>query len=234
MAKKKAARKAAAAATAPKARPAANKTAKPAKAAKPRASPTPKPAPRGPVATEPKAAAKRPAKPAAPAGASSSERRQRELYAEAVETFQAGKLKRALELFEAVADGPDAGYRHRAHVHIQICRRRTESDTVELKTADDYYNYAVKLINDRRLEEADRHLDQALKKAARAGYIYYAKAVIAALRRNTEDSFRSLSRAVELDPRHRLQARRDPDMAAVRDDARIAKLLQGNVFAADS
>lgn len=225
MAKKKAAKKAAKAATAPKARPAATKASKPPKAAKPKAAPKTK-------AAAPKAKAA--ASPASSPAVLSSERRQGELYAEAVETFQAGKLKRALELFEAVAEGPDAGLRHRAHVHIQICRRRTESDTVELKTADDYYNYAVKLINDRRLEEADQHLDQALKKAARAGYMYYAKAVVAALRRSTDDSYRNLSRAVELDPKHRLQARRDPDMATVRDDARIAQLLHGDASAADS
>ena len=163
-----------------------------------------------------------------PNNGSISERQQAEIYAQAVEAFQAGKYKRALGQFETVADGPDAGLRHRAHVHIRICRQRTESDTVELRTAEDYYNYAVKLINDRRLEDADRHLDQALKKAAGAGHIHYAKALVAALRRNGDEAYRSLSRAIELDPKHRLLARRDPDMAGVRDHERIATLLQGD------
>ena len=225
MAKKKAAKKAAKTASAPKARPAAKTAAAPkkaAKAAKPKAT------------AKPKAASGKTAKAPPPPQTSSSERRQAEHYAEAVEAFQAGKLKRALTLFDTVAEGPDAGLRHRANVHIQICRSRTESDTVELKTADDYYNYAVQLINDRRLEEAGDNLDKALKKAARAGYVHYAKAVVAALLRDRDESFRSLSRAVELDPKHRLQARRDPDMAGVRDDARIAELLHGDASAGDS
>ena len=252
MATKKAAKKAAKTAVksakAPKSRPAPAKAApKPAPkpASKPPAKAVPRVAPRAvPKAAPPKKAAK--AKPAAPSpppkpaakgpparNGSSAERQQAELYAVAVEAFQAGKFKRAIDQFEAVAAGPDAGLRHRAQVHIRICRQRTESDTVELATAEDYYNYAIKLINDRRLDEADKHLDQALKKASGAGYVHYAKAIVAALRRNGDDAFRSLSRAIDLDPKHRLLARRDPDMAGVRDDARIADLLQGDVSGAD-
>ena len=249
MAKKKAAKKAAKAAGAPKARAAAKKAAKPSAAkvkaaakpkaaAKAKAPAQPKAAPRPRRGTSPKAAAKKAPKKAArrqpPPSPTNSERLQAEVYAKAVESFQAGRIKRALGYFETVAEGPDSGLRHRAHVHIKICRRRTESDTIELKTAEDHYNYSVKLINDRRLEEADKHLDKALKKATGAGYIHYAKAVVAALNDDKDRVHKSLNRAIELDPKHRLQARRDPDMAGIRDDAEIAELLQGDAPAADS
>jgi len=219
VAKKKAAKKAAKAVAGPKARPAAQKAAKP----------TP-PAAQKKAAAKPKKAAKKTARASESAN---SERRQGEQYALGVEAFQAGKVKRAIDLFEKVTEGPDTGLRHRAHVHIQVCRRQTQSDKVELSTPDDHYNYAVKLINDRRLDEAEEHLDKALKKAAGAGYMHYAKAVVAALRKDKANAYRSLSRAVEIDDKHRIQARRDPDMAAVRDDARIAELMQGDASGAD-
>ncbi len=240
MAKKKAAKKSAKKAAA-KPHAAAKKAVK--KAAKKAAAKTAKKAakrkavakvaarPNRATAKPPKKAAKKAVRKALP---TSAERLQAEAYAKAVTTFQAGKIKRALDLFEKVAEGPDSGLRHRAHVHIQICRRRTESVRVVLKTAEDHYNYAVKLINDRRIDEARTHLDKALKKASRAGYIHYAKAVAAALGGDRDDAFRSLNRAVELDPKHRLQARRDPDMAAVRDDGRIAELLEGDSPAGDA
>ncbi|MEZ5362758.1 MAG: hypothetical protein R2748_10580 [Bryobacterales bacterium] len=187
-----------------------------------------------------KAAAKKPeakasAAPASPAlsQGAAEERRQSELYAQAVEAFQAGNFKRALGQFETVAEGPDSGLRHRANVHVRICRQRIGSDSIELSSPEDHYNYAVKLINDRRLDDAEQHLDKALKKASGAGHVHYAKAVIAALRRNGDEAFRSLSRAIDLDPKHRLLARRDPDMAGVRDDARIAELLQNDGARAD-
>ena len=246
MAKKKAAKKAAKSAVAPKGRPTAKKAAKPKAAAKAKAAPKAKAAVKKKVAAKAKPSrAAGPKRPAAKKAAKappprpvppvdSAERKQAETYVRAVETFQGGKLKRAVSLFETVAEGPDAGLRHRANVHIQICRRRLESDKVVLKTADDYYNFAVKLINDRDLAEARAHLDKALSKASRAGYVHYAKAVVAALSGDRGDAHRSLSRAIDLDPKHRMQARRDPDLAGVRDDAQIAELLHGDTSAADS
>jgi tetratricopeptide (TPR) repeat protein len=216
------------------AKKAAAKTAK--KAAKTATSAVARPAAKAAAKTapKPKPAAKRPAAGKTSAvPASSAERQQAELYASAVEAFQAGKFKRAMEQFELVAEGPDAGLRHRAQVHVRICRQRTQSDKVELASVDDYYNYAVKLINDRRLDEAETHLNQALKKASGAGHVHYAKAVVAALRRESDAAFRSLSRAIELDPRNRLLARRDPDLAGVRDNAQIADLLQGDGSGSD-
>ncbi|MCB1020025.1 MAG: hypothetical protein KDC27_08855 [Acidobacteria bacterium] len=202
------------------------------KAAKKTAKKTP-PAPPAEAAKKPAAKAQPAAKPSALPANASEERRQSDLYAQAVQAFQSGNLKRALTQFETVAEGPDSGLRHRANVHIRICRQRIGSDSIELSSPEDYYNYAVKLINDRRLDEAEQHLDKALKKASSAAHVHYAKALIAALRRNGEEAFRSLSRAIELDPKHRLLARRDPDMAGVRDDARIADLLQSDGAGAD-
>lgn len=223
MATRKTAKKAPAKAAKKTAKTVASTAARPAAKAAAKAAAKPKPAPKPVV----------PSRPAPAVAGSSAERRQAELYAVAVEAFQAGKFKRALGQFEEVAQGPDASLRHRAQVHIRICRQRTESDTVELASVEDYYNYAVKLINDRRLDEADKHLDQALKKAAGAGHIHYAKAIVAALRKNGDTAYRSLSRAIELDPRNRLLARRDPDLAGVRDEARIVALLQGDGSGAD-
>jgi tetratricopeptide (TPR) repeat protein len=214
VAKKKAAKKVPKAAAKTAAKP------KSAAGAAPKAKPKPKP--------KAKAAKTAAARPAPQRAVASAERQQADLYATAVGAFQAGKYKQALSQFETIAEGPDAGLRHRAHVHIRICRQRTESDTMKLSSPEDHYNYAVKLINDRRLDEAEKHLDQALKKAAGAAYVHYAKAVIAALRKDGEVAFNSLSRAITLDPKNRLLARRDPDMAGIRDDARIADLLQGD------
>jgi hypothetical protein len=67
------------------------------------------------------------------------EQRQTEYYEKAVEYFNARKFSRALPLLEKAAEGPNAALRHRAHVYADICRRQTNEEKVELKTADDYY-----------------------------------------------------------------------------------------------
>jgi tetratricopeptide (TPR) repeat protein len=153
------------------------------------------------------------------------EQRQNENYEKAVESFNARKFSRALPLLEKAAEGPNATLRHRAQVYADICRRQISSEKVELKTADDHYNYGVKLMNDRRLEEAERHLQRALRLAPKAGYVHYANAVLSALQGNAESAFGNLKRAIEIDPLNRVLALNDADLGSVMGHPPIARLL---------
>lgn len=150
-------------------------------------------------------------------------------YAAAVELFNKGRYANALKRLQSVEAGPDAGLRHRSRVYIQICRQRTEADSVKLTTADDHYNYAIQLINDRELENVDKHLDAALKKSAkgRSGHIHYAMGVSAAMRADADKAIASLQAAIEADPKHRIQAKADSDWGAVARDERFADLVSG-------
>jgi tetratricopeptide (TPR) repeat protein len=126
---------------------------------------------------------------------------------------------------EKALEGPDATLRHRAQVYTEICRRQISNQKVQLKTAEDNYNYAVKLMNDRRLEEAQRHLQRALQMAPKAGYVHYANAVLSALLGDAESAFGNLKRAIEIDPLNRVLALNDADLASVASHPRIAHLL---------
>jgi tetratricopeptide (TPR) repeat protein len=163
------------------------------------------------------------------AAAPRSEEEHLELFEKAMEAFRAEDFAKALELFEASSDGPDGPLRHRSKVHARICRQRIGSDTVDLKTADDHYNYAIRLINDRRLDEATDHLNKALGLTKRpAAHVHYGLAVVAALQEDAEESYSKLREAIEIDPQQRLIARRDPDFAGISGAAPIAELLAGD------
>jgi tetratricopeptide (TPR) repeat protein len=153
------------------------------------------------------------------------ELRQTENYERAVQYFNARKFSRALPFMEKAADGPNVTLRHRAHVYADICRRQIGDEKVELKTADDNYNYGVKLMNDRRLEEAERYLQRALRLAPKAGHVHYANAVLAALRGNVDAVFGNLKRAIEIDPLNRVLALNDADLHSVLTHPPIAHLL---------
>ncbi|MEX2300310.1 MAG: hypothetical protein WD733_05205 [Bryobacterales bacterium] len=153
------------------------------------------------------------------------ELRQAEYYDKAVTLFNTKKFARALSLLEKTLEGPDATLRHRAQVYTEICRRQISNQKVQLKTAEDYYNYAVKLMNDRRLEEAQRHLQRALQIAPKAGYVHYANAVLSALLGDADSAFGNLKRAIEIDPLNRVLALNDADLASVASHPRIAHLL---------
>ena len=132
-----------------------------------------------------------------------------------------------------MANGPDPGLRHRAQVYANICRQRTESARLSLKTPEDQYNYAVRLINDRELDEAEKLLTKALKGSKKAGHVHYALALIAALRDDVDGAYEKLAVAIQADPQHRIQAKVDSDFSAVRSDPRIADLLTADDNAAE-
>ena len=145
-----------------------------------------------------------------------NEQRQAENYEKAVAYFNERKFSRALPLLEKAEEGPNVSFRHRSHVYAEICRQQIgNSEKMQLKTAEDCYNYAVKLMNDRRLEEAEQHLQRALRLAPKAGYVHYAHAVLSALQGNAESAFGNLKRAIEIDPLNRVLALNDADLAKV-------------------
>ena len=154
--------------------------------------------------------------------------RQAAHYEAAVGHLNSRKFAQARSRFEKAADGPDTTLRHRAKVYAEICRSRMETSKLRLKSADDYYNYGIRLMNDRQLDEAEHHLSAALKLDPQADHIHYAIAVLHAISGNTVDAHRSLSRAIELNPRNRPLALNDSDLAAVREDPFIAELLRSS------
>ena len=151
--------------------------------------------------------------------------RQAAHYEAAVGHLNNRKFAQARSRFEKAAGGPDATLRHRAKVYAEICRSRIEKSKLRLKSVDDYYNYGVGLMNDRQLEEAEHHLSEALKLDPNADHVHYATAVLHAIKGNTAGTHRSLSRAIELNPRNRPLALNDSDLAAVREDPSISDLL---------
>ena len=90
----------------------------------------------------------------------------------------------------------------------------------------DYYNYGIRLMNDRQVDEAEHHLGEALKRDPNADHVHYATAVLQAIKGDTAGVHRSLSRAIELNPRNRPLALNDSDLATVREDPSISDLLR--------
>ncbi len=146
-------------------------------------------------------------------------------YDKAVRYFNNRRFAMALPWFEKIVGGPNSSLRHRAEVHARICRRQIESNKVKLRTVDDYYNYGIKLVNDRQLDEAEKHFQKALKMAPKGDHVYYAYAVARALSGDAEGASVNLKRAIELNGRNRLLARSDSDFSKIVRHPLITELL---------
>ena len=142
-----------------------------------------------------------------------------------LQLFNQNQLSKARAVFERLRENPAPELAERARVYVRICNQRLSRETLQLKTAEDYYNYAVGLANQGEAEESEQHLLKALKLAPKADYIYYALATTYALRDNVEGALEYLLKAIELNERNRYQAQNDSDFANLLEDPRFTELL---------
>lgn len=151
--------------------------------------------------------------------------KQLDTFESAMRLFHARRLPEARLLFETAAAGPERDVAQRARLHIAMCDRRLVQHKVELRSAEDYYNYGIALINLRRLAEARQHLERALEMSPDTDHIYYGLALAQALGGDLASAHASLKRAIELEPRNRIMARQDADFAPLASQPPFDTLL---------
>jgi tetratricopeptide (TPR) repeat protein len=150
---------------------------------------------------------------------------QLEVFESAIHLFHARKFREARERFLAARGGSDRGIAHKAELHVRMCDRRLEEQAVVLRTPDEHYNYAVTLINERKLAMARQHLMKALEQQAGADHIYYALALCDGLSGDLQGAYENLRRAIEIQPRNRIAARQDADFAGIGSQPPLDRLL---------
>ncbi|MGD0014142.1 MAG: hypothetical protein ABSD56_06925 [Bryobacteraceae bacterium] len=161
----------------------------------------------------------------APSAGTPDERRQAETYERAIHLFHARDYAGALPLFETAAGGPLREMAHSARLHARMCARRMAAGEPALRSADERYDYAIALMNTRRFAQAERHLLQAAVEAPNGDHIYYALALCRGLVGDIRAAYVHLKRAIELQPRNRMHARKDPDFARIGRLPPLAGLL---------
>lgn len=134
-------------------------------------------------------------------------------FERAVRHFSAQQFAEALAAFADVTKGPAADVSQRARSYIQVCERRLAAPSLEFRTADDHYNYAVERLNARDFEKARQHLASALKLQPRGEHILYTVGICCGLAGDGNGAYENLKLAIEIEPRNRVHARQDSDFA---------------------
>jgi Tfp pilus assembly protein PilF len=134
-------------------------------------------------------------------------------------------FREAKEMFEKAMQGPNREMASNAALQIRMCERRLSAPAPEPKSAEEHYNYAIALINLRNLAPARKHLTIALEMEPHADHVHYGLAVCLALSGDASGAYDSLRRAIELQPRNRMVARKDSDFDGISNQPQFSRLV---------
>jgi Tfp pilus assembly protein PilF len=149
---------------------------------------------------------------------------QTEVFSRAMKSFNAGDYRKARPLLEEASKGPGLAIKETATMYIRMCDQRLAQEKLVLETAEDYYNYGVGLMNDRRPSEARSYLQKAVSLDG-APHVHYAYALASGLSGDLDTAATHLRRAVELDPATRGLARGDSDFQPLLQNPAIREIL---------
>jgi tetratricopeptide (TPR) repeat protein len=148
-----------------------------------------------------------------------------DLFEKAMKLLHAREFGQAQPLFQEAATGPSRDVAHSARLHLRICETRQTKPQLQLESAEDHYNYAISLINQWHLGEAEVQLREALEKAPDADHVHYALALARGLSGDLAGAAEHMRRAISLQPRNRNLARSDPDFAEIAQMPPLSEVL---------
>jgi tetratricopeptide (TPR) repeat protein len=142
---------------------------------------------------------------------------------------QQGKFEKAIAAFEKLLTGAPAEIVERSKMYINTCQRQLNKHGLAFLTPGERYDYAVSQLNAGYFEEATDQLKGILADDPTADFAFYGLAVLYSITGKTQDCLDTLSQAIELNPKNRLQARSDNDFQSMVDDPRFTELLYPEV-----
>jgi len=146
-------------------------------------------------------------------------------YQNALQLMQQGKYEKARAVFEKLSHDATPEILERSRVYIAVCDRNAKESSLSFKTPEEQYDYAVSLLNSGSYEEARDQFETILTEAPEADFAHYGMALLSSMTGQAEEALEHLSRAIQINPSNRIQARSDPDFIDMADDPRFTELL---------
>jgi tetratricopeptide (TPR) repeat protein len=150
-------------------------------------------------------------------------------YQAALQLLQQGKFEKALAAFEKLLPGAPAEIKERCKIYINTCQRQMEQSRLTFLTPEEHYDYAISQLNTGYYEEAREQFNNILATYPKADYAFYGLSLLDSMTGRAQDCLRNLAKAIELNPKNRLQARADNDFQGMVDDPRFTELLYPEV-----
>ena len=146
-------------------------------------------------------------------------------YQAALQLLQQAKFEKALVAFEKLLSTAPPPLAERCRMYLTACHRELAKAKLVFATPEEQYDYAVSLLNTDYYEEAREQFNEILRGHPAADFALYGLAVLDAITGQVEECLEHLSKAIDRNPRNRLQARTDTDFHSMQDDPRFTELL---------
>lgn len=144
-------------------------------------------------------------------------------FEKALDLVHGGKWKKAATALEAVIEESDTPeLTDRARQYLRVCQSKLEGEP----TIDDAYLAAVVHKNRGDLDGARQLVEKQGKAAEKEDRFAYLLASLHALQGDEDDAIQVLGKAIQLDPKNRVQAYHDPDFRELREHEDFQKLLE--------
>jgi tetratricopeptide (TPR) repeat protein len=150
-------------------------------------------------------------------------------YQAALQWMQEGKYEKARSAFEKLSSDGPSELLERARVYLIACERHGRPSTLSFSNPEEQYDYAISLLNTGLYDGARDQFGDILKLNSDADYAYYGLAILESMTGQSEACLEHLAKAIELNPRNRIQARSDSDFQDMADDPRFTELLYPEV-----
>jgi tetratricopeptide (TPR) repeat protein len=139
--------------------------------------------------------------------------------------LQQAKYEKALAAFEKLVTTAPPEILDRCKMYLSTCQRQLEKNKLTFLSPEEHCDYAISQLNIGYYEEARDQFHAILNAHPTVDYAYYGLAVLDSITGRTHECLANLARAIELNPKNRLQARVDNDFQSMADDPRFTELL---------
>ncbi len=146
-------------------------------------------------------------------------------YQNALKLMQEGKFEKASTLFQNLMADAAPELQERSRVYLAVCARNAKQEARTFASSEEHYDYAISLLNTGFYDEAREQFEAILQTNPGADYALYGFAILESMTGQVEGCLEHLQRAIDINPRNRIQARTDSDFQDMSDDPRFTELL---------
>jgi tetratricopeptide (TPR) repeat protein len=151
-------------------------------------------------------------------------------YQSGFQLMQEGKFDKARAVFEKlIATGP-VEVLERCRVYLSVCQSKLREATRRFDSHEEQYDYAISLLNTGDYDDARDNFEIILRENPSADYAHYGLAALESMTGQAEECLEHMAKAIELNPRNRIQARTDTDFHNMIEDPRFTELLYPEVL----